>query len=111
MANDHPRPWATSTRRRRLPKDWPNRRRQVLDRDRHRCRINGPNCTVEATEVDHIVNNDDHELANLQAVCSPCHKAKTRAEAQAAKAAAPRRTRPAEPHPGLTTPGGVPPPR
>jgi len=79
----HRRPaWSTSDRASRLPRDWPQRRRLVLARDRHRCRIAGAGCTVRATEVDHVVAGDDHRLENLQAVCSVCHTAKTLAERQ-----------------------------
>ncbi|WP_245392277.1 HNH endonuclease [Salinicola halophyticus] len=43
---------------------------------------------MPATEVDHIVNveaggTDDD--SNLEAICSPCHKAKTAREAHAGR--------------------------
>ncbi|MDF1596962.1 MAG: HNH endonuclease [Acidimicrobiia bacterium] len=38
-------------------------------------------CGAPATEVDHIVNNDDHSETNLQSLCVDCHKAKTAREA------------------------------
>lgn len=70
-------PWATSDRRRRLPPNWANKRARVLRRD-PLCRM----CHVEpSTEVDHINNNDDHAMANLQGLCSACHLAKTLIEA------------------------------
>lgn len=94
-------PWSSSTRRQRLPKDWPRRRQAVLTRDQHQCQIRRPGCTTAATEVDHIVPSDDHALANLQAACSDCHKLKTRDESRAARNARPKPTRSAERHPGL----------
>ena len=98
--------WNTSTRRQRLPKDWPQRRRTVLERD-PTCRLRYPGCTTTSTEVDHRNPGDDHSLSNLQGACSPCHGRKSRWEAaQARKASGAMRQqspqRPGEPHPGLT---------
>lgn len=59
----------------------------VLERDGGRCQIAGPNCTVAATQVDHIVNHragGHHGMTNLQAVCETCHRSKTAKEAAAA---------------------------
>lgn len=94
--------WQGSTRRQRLPDDWPARRRHVLDRDGHRCTVvvNGARCTARADDVDHIVRGDDHSYSNLASICRPHHKQKTAREAADAR----RRTsnrRPQEPHPGL----------
>lgn len=100
--------WAGSTRRDRLPPDWPRRRTRILRRDHHRCQ----HCGAPATDVDHIVPGDDHHDTNLQALCRPCHNTKTQAEAQAARhhPDRPTRDRPTRPHPGLaTTLGGDPP--
>lgn len=91
-------PWSTSTRRSRLPSDWRKRRLIVLRRDKGQCQIKGPDCTRMATEVDHVIPNDDHSLTNLQAACHVDHAAKTALEAAAAK---PSRLRPSERHPGL----------
>jgi 5-methylcytosine-specific restriction endonuclease McrA len=91
-------PWASSRRKGRLPADWEARRRRVLHRDGHRCQIAGRDCAGVATEVDHVVPNDDHSLDNLQAACHPCHWAKSQAESAAARL---RRARPGERHPGL----------
>lgn len=78
--------WDTSTRRDRLPPDWQVRRRLVLARDQHLCHLRFAGCLVVATEVDHIVASDDHDLANLHAVCQPCHALKTAAESARARA-------------------------
>lgn len=94
-------PWSTSNRSQRLPADWSKRRRLVLRRD-PTCQLRYDCCTIDSTEVDHRIHGDDHSITNLQGVCSPCHKRKTRAEAQAAK---PSRQRKSERHPGLIAPG------
>jgi 5-methylcytosine-specific restriction endonuclease McrA len=96
--------WANSTRRSRLPTDWPRRRAHVLQRDGHRCTWHhaGHRCPHPATDVDHIKPGDDHRLANLQSLCADHHRQKTQAEAQAARRAkASRARRPPEPHPGI----------
>jgi 5-methylcytosine-specific restriction enzyme A len=97
--------WSSSTRRQRLPKDWPRLRTAVLERDPI-CRLRYPGCTDRATEVDHRHRGDDHSLANLQGVCSSCHKRKTTSESQQARGVGPLRRRPAESHPGLIERGG-----
>ncbi|UZE12777.1 HNH endonuclease [Pseudomonas sp. B21-053] len=63
---------------------WRRRRAAILLRDQYTCKVCG--VTTNQLEVDHIVNlaqggsdNDD----NLQAMCTPCHKAKTAREATA----------------------------
>lgn len=61
--------WDTSTRRSRLPSDWPKRRARILKRD-PLCRIAGPACTARSTEVDHVIANDDHRDSNLQGLCA-----------------------------------------
>lgn len=82
---------------RRWPTNWTTIRAAVLARDGRRCQLAGPGCIAVATEVDHIGDRNDHRTANLQAVCAPCHAAKTQAEAHAYQS---RRHRPPEPHPG-----------
>jgi len=78
----HPREaWAGSTRRRRLPKNWPQIRRRVLQRDWNLCYL----CGGSASEVDHIKAGDDHTLENLAAICTPCHRRKSGREGNAAK--------------------------
>lgn len=64
--------------------DWVRLRLRILDRDMHLCRpcldMGRP---TPATQVDHIRpkstgGTDDPE--NLQAICAPCHRAKTNRE-------------------------------
>lgn len=93
--------WADSTRTRRLPPNW---RRQIvpriLDRDDHTCRIRLPGCIGRATEVDHIAAGDNHDDANLQAACEPCHRRKSAQEGVTARRRH-RQRRDPEPHPGI----------
>jgi 5-methylcytosine-specific restriction enzyme A len=70
-------------RQRRLPTDWNTRRNVVLRRDKHTCYVCGEK---NATEVDHVINNDDHSLENLKAICRQCHQKKTSREGNQAKA-------------------------
>lgn len=91
-------PWSTSDRRATLPPDWSAIRRRVLARDRHTCQT----CGSRATEVDHIADRNQHALANLQSLCAGCHRRKTLAEAQTARAAIRAKAKhPTELHPGL----------
>lgn len=66
-----PRAWEGSTRRKRLPSNWPKLRIFVLERDGGLCQV----CKVNlATEVDHIDPDGGDDPQNLQAICSrPCH--------------------------------------
>ncbi|GHB30560.1 HNH endonuclease [Salinicola rhizosphaerae] len=65
---------------------WRRIRDRVLQRDKGLCQA----ClragrVTPATEVDHIVNLESggtDDDSNLEAICSPCHKAKTAREAQ-----------------------------
>lgn len=79
------KPWANSTRRSRLPRDWQGRRQVVLRRD-PTCQ-DGRVCQGLAlsVQVDHIVNGDDHSYENLQGICVDCHKAKTSEEGRKAR--------------------------
>jgi 5-methylcytosine-specific restriction endonuclease McrA len=94
-----PHGWDSSTRKARLPKNWPQVRHFILARDGHLCRLHFLGCTVEATEVDHIQSGDNHHPMNLHAVCHPCHQLKTLTERELAR---PKTKRPPERHPGLT---------
>jgi 7-keto-8-aminopelargonate synthetase-like enzyme len=92
----------------------PKRVRQVvLDRDPW-CKLRyGGVCTGRSTQADHIVNvasqgvhrSQAVDPADMQGVCAPCHKVKSRREQVAAtaahnKARAARRRQPVQPHPG-----------
>lgn len=99
MANQ----WKGSTRRDRLPVDWPAIRQRILTRDGHRCTwvVSGQRCTAQATDVDHRINNDDDRDSNLRSLCAPHHRVKTAAEGNAARAKLrAARYRKPEPHPG-----------
>lgn len=79
------------------PPGWTATTRRILKRDERICYL----CGGEATEVDHVINaaaGGSHDDANLRAICSACHRAKTMAEAHAAR---PRVARAPERHPGL----------
>lgn len=90
-------PWSSSTRRQRLPKDWPAITKRIKKRDGYRC----VQCqSTEQLEVDHIVAGDNHHDTNLQTLCHPCHQTKTNLEALAARTRYPRKREP-ERHPGL----------
>lgn len=105
--------WAGSTRKARLPADWPQRCQLARQ-------IYGTACYLcghpDASDTDHLVPGGDHSIANLRPACgqhcrwcaaeqrTPCHLAKSSAEGgRAMRAAQPRRQRPPEQHPGLTT--------
>lgn len=64
---------------------WQKLRLRILRRDDYLCqpcwKAGRP---TEATEVDHIIprhKDGDDDEDNLQAICTDCHKAKTRADA------------------------------
>ena len=96
-------PWSSSDRAARLPSNWATLRQSILKRDGYLCCINGPGCTMLATEVDHITHGDDHRPSNLQAVCHACHTRKTASEAKGAQSAIRvKGRRPPEQHPGMT---------
>ena len=63
---------------------WRRKRDAILLRDNYTCRVCG--LTTKDLEVDHVINvaqggTDDD--GNLQAICIPCHKAKTAIESTA----------------------------
>ena len=81
-----PKPFAGSTRRSRLPKNWSLIRARILRRDGLRCYRPYPDiCSDYATEVDHLVAGDDHRDSNLRAICRPCHQRKSALEGVAAR--------------------------
>jgi 5-methylcytosine-specific restriction protein A len=92
--------WEHSTRRRRLPPDWPKRREQTKKRAGGQCEHmqHGVRCVLPGNECDHIVAGDNHSLENLQWLCAPHHREKTQREARAAQVS---EKRPRERHPGL----------
>lgn len=94
-------PWEGSTRRQRLPRDWPAIRRRILARDGWRCTWHdeGGRCTAPAGQVDHVHPGDNHDDANLAALCDMHHRAKSAREGNAARNVH-RLARPNEPHPG-----------
>ena len=117
--------WTTSNRRQRLPKNWNELRKQILQTTNGKCAglatpgwgtgywADGPqgtpyagprwhhtNCTTHATDVDHIQRGDSNRPDNLQPLCHTCHAAKTTAEVRAIHAHKARmRTRPTPQHP------------
>ena len=62
-----------------MPNNWSAIRAKVLRRDGRICQ----SCGDAATEVDHVEAGDDHDLSNLQALCTPCHRAKSAREGNA----------------------------
>lgn len=92
-------------------------KREVRERQHDRCNtINPTVCTGVIDEFDHIINiarlgidrRDANDPTNIQGLCKPCHRSKTRSESQAARN---RRKRAPYQHPGLRrTPLGPPPP-
>jgi 5-methylcytosine-specific restriction protein A len=90
--------WAGSTRRARLPSDWPARVKKVKQRARGRCEdpFHAVDCDRVGREVDHIKQGDDHSLSNLQLLSTACHARKTRLD-NGYRAAV---QLPAERHPG-----------
>lgn len=98
------RGWAGSTRKSRLPADWDRLRQVVLQRCGYRCEWieNGERCLATATDADHILPGDLHQLVNLQGLCSRHHLAKTSREANAVQAERRKLLRqPEEPQPGI----------
>ena len=68
-----------SNRQRTSSYHWRKLRMTILERDKFTCQ----NCGVITTvlEVDHIIpNSDNNDPSNLQALCRPCHEAKTLVE-------------------------------
>lgn len=74
-------PWASNDPRRdHLPRNWAVLRRRILDRDHWTCQLRDPGCTLQASEVDHLGDRDDHRPAMLRAACHHCHAARTAAQ-------------------------------
>jgi 5-methylcytosine-specific restriction protein A len=98
--------WNGSTRRSRLPSNWPALRTAVMRRDRGICYVcGGPG----ADTVDHVEQGDDHSMGNLAAIHDRnpphCHRFKSAAEGHAGLAVQRAKGRhPAERNPGLLPP-------
>lgn len=89
--------WNTSKWQR--PQQWSTLRKAVLERDCHQCNL----CGAHATHVDHRHNQragGNNHPDNLQALCLPCHRAKTAREGAGARSVKMRH--PAEQHPAQT---------
>src|SRR6185503_10469103 len=100
VPKEKPMGWETSTRQ--LPPNWSALRRTILARDGNTCQLQYPGCSQRATDVDHIVPGDDHNLNNLQGACSSCHSIKSSREGVFERIRRKRLTkRPTEHHPGL----------
>lgn len=65
-----------------LPSNWHRIRRQVLNRDSHKCQI----CQHIGTQVDHINSSVEHTLTNLRTLCTQCHNKRSSYQAIAKKA-------------------------
>lgn len=93
--------WSGSYRNLRLPPNWRDIRRRILERDNHTCQIRLLGCLVTASDVDHIVRGDDHSIENLRAACRKCHDRKSSAEGNdRQRQLRALRKRPIERHPG-----------
>lgn len=93
--------WSGSYRNLRLPPNWGEIRRRILDRDNYTCRIRHLGCLITASDVDHIVRGDDHSDENLRAACRKCHAHKSSAEGNdRQRQLRALRKRPVERHPG-----------
>lgn len=81
---EHTPAWIGSTRRSRLPADWPERVDAVRTRAHNRCEslVHASGCSGLGAECDHIRAGDDHGLHNLQWLSAECHKAKTAQESR-----------------------------
>lgn len=80
--------WYSSDRASRLPRDWKQRRELVAVRAGYQCEarlVDGSRCPAVGTDCDHIVSGDNHDLGNLQWLCSWHHKRKTSLEASVAR--------------------------
>jgi 5-methylcytosine-specific restriction protein A len=97
-----PGQWEGSDRRKRLPKDWKERRILVEARAGGRCQAvlnDETRCPDQGTDCDHIVPGDNHEISNLQWLCRWHHNRKTSKEAHARRPRINERI-PRESHPG-----------
>lgn len=65
--------------------EWDKLRLSILERDMYLCQVCAPQGRVSpARTVDHVIPKAEggtDDPGNLRAICDPCHKAKTQAEA------------------------------
>ena len=94
---DEREPWRGSTRRARLPSNWPELRAEADRLNPARiCHVCGK---PGGTQLDHKQPGDDHSQANLDWIhWKPCHSRKSSQEGAAAR---PRLHRDPERHPAL----------
>lgn len=88
--------WQGSTRRDRLPRDWRALCTATYTQYGHVCYL----CGEYASQIDHVIPGDDHELTNLRPICVRCHGRKSGREGGIARAVRYSRHRPEETHPG-----------
>lgn len=92
----HSRAYTTGAR-------WKRVRAQVLNRDHYECQIQGPHCTGRAVAVDHWIpiaeGGDPFNPDACIAICTPCHQAKTSAEATRGRRRRRSNKRPPRKHP------------
>lgn len=74
------KPFQGSARNINRPKDWRKRRSLILRRDGFACVLCGSSGPLEVDHILSVARGGSWELANLQALCAVCHKAKTIAE-------------------------------
>jgi 5-methylcytosine-specific restriction protein A len=80
--------WKGSTRKSRLPPNWPQIRLRIGERDRWRCQWRLPSgfiCGKHANQIDHKIPGDDHSDENLQCLCEEHHTLKSSSEGARAK--------------------------
>lgn len=96
--------WESSDRAARLPPDWKQRVNAVWKRDEGRCvwklPKTGVRCPRKGADVDHIRNDDNHDLRNLRLLCKTHHQQKTQREAWFGKNKRKVKKRLEEPSPG-----------
>lgn len=98
--------WTTSSRRSRLPHDWAMRRAAVCTRANGQCEYIDQDtklrCLFQGSECDHVIHGDNHDLDNLQWLCTDHHAAKSSSEGNQAKRERRQRLmRRTEKHPGI----------
>ena len=98
-------PWANGNPPSHIPAQV---KRIVRNRQSNRCATyNAMVCTGQLDEFDHVINikrlgverHEANDPDNIQGLCKPCHRSKTRAESQAGRN---NWKRTPEQHPGLT---------